>query len=61
MYQLEIIIELRRDSKVKRTSSFSIVASATNRTSSCTSKENIGPDLPLYLFTMKSSMKKERR
>lgn len=40
----------------ERTSSFSIVASAINRTSSWTSKENMGPDFPRYLFTMKSSV-----
>lgn len=44
----------------RRTSSFSIVASAIRRTSSCTSKLNMGPDMPRYLFTMKSSAKESR-
>ena len=40
-------------------SSFSTAASCVNRTSSCTSKLNIGPDLPRYLFTIKSSVQGE--
>ena len=40
--------------KHKKTSSFSIVASLVNRTSSCTSKLKRGPLFPRALLTMKS-------
>lgn len=49
-----------RGQRAERTSSFSILASCVNRMSSCTSKLNIGPDLPRYLLTIKSSATERR-
>jgi hypothetical protein len=54
-YSIHVSARLSSRDRKGLTSSFSMDASARRRTSSCASKENIGPDFPLYWLMIKSS------